>query len=112
MFNCKSTSQFIGSCANVKALACVSRRGTLPFQLQSPAIKTWSVRLRRSIEADIQTSISTSTTLLAHVIPKRAFEAIIMSDDEADPELLELFRQSLGISNVPQDEVSSDTGRC
>lgn len=33
-----------------------------------------------------------------------------MSDDEADPELLELLRQSLGLSNHPKDEVSSDTG--
>lgn len=33
-----------------------------------------------------------------------------MSDDEADQELLELLRQSLGLSNRPQDEISSDTG--
>jgi hypothetical protein len=33
-----------------------------------------------------------------------------MSDDEADPELLELLRQSLGISKKPSDEVSTDTG--
>ncbi|KAF7193910.1 Queuosine salvage protein [Pseudocercospora fuligena] len=32
-----------------------------------------------------------------------------MSDDEADPELLELLRQRLGISSRPRDEVSSDT---
>ncbi|TKA35916.1 hypothetical protein B0A54_12363 [Friedmanniomyces endolithicus] len=33
-----------------------------------------------------------------------------MSDDDADPELLELLRQSLGISSVRQDGVSSNTG--
>ncbi|KAF2162723.1 hypothetical protein M409DRAFT_26960 [Zasmidium cellare ATCC 36951] len=33
-----------------------------------------------------------------------------MSDDEADPELLELLRQSLGISRPTHGEVSSDTG--
>lgn len=33
-----------------------------------------------------------------------------MSDDEADPELLELLRQSLGIGKQQSDEVSSDTG--
>ncbi|EME78329.1 uncharacterized protein MYCFIDRAFT_58458 [Pseudocercospora fijiensis CIRAD86] len=33
-----------------------------------------------------------------------------MSDDEADPELLELLRQRLGISSRPRDEISSDTG--
>ncbi|CAK3991233.1 Hypothetical predicted protein [Lecanosticta acicola] len=33
-----------------------------------------------------------------------------MSDDEADPELLELLRQSLGISQPTHGEVSSDTG--
>lgn len=33
-----------------------------------------------------------------------------MSDDEADPELLELLRQSLSISNPTHGEVSSDTG--
>lgn len=36
----------------------------------------------------------------------------VMSDDEADLELLELLRQSLGMSCKPNcDEVSSDTGR-
>ena len=44
--------------------------------------------------------------------PAVAWSALpAMSDDEADPELLELLRQSLGISNVRQDGVSSDTGR-
>jgi hypothetical protein len=33
-----------------------------------------------------------------------------MSDDEADPELLELLRQSLGIGAPKTDEVSKDTG--
>ncbi len=34
-----------------------------------------------------------------------------MSDDEADPELLELLRQSLSLSKkAASDEVSSDTG--
>lgn len=34
-----------------------------------------------------------------------------MSDDEADPELLELLRESLGLKKKPQiNEVSSDTG--
>ncbi|KAF2763651.1 hypothetical protein EJ03DRAFT_62506 [Teratosphaeria nubilosa] len=33
-----------------------------------------------------------------------------MSDDEADPELLELLRQSLGINRTRTDEISSDTG--
>ncbi|KAI5363028.1 putative queuosine salvage protein family [Septoria linicola] len=33
-----------------------------------------------------------------------------MSDDEADPELLELLRQRLGISSAPQDGVPRDTG--
>ena len=33
-----------------------------------------------------------------------------MSDDEADPELLELLRQSLGIGGPKTDEVSTDTG--
>lgn len=33
-----------------------------------------------------------------------------MSDDEADPELLQLLRQSLGIGKKRTDEVSSDTG--
>ncbi|KAK1069071.1 hypothetical protein LTR12_014079 [Friedmanniomyces endolithicus] len=33
-----------------------------------------------------------------------------MSDDDADPELLELLRQSLGIASVRQDGVSSNTG--
>ena len=33
-----------------------------------------------------------------------------MSDDEADPELLELLRQSLGIGAPKTDEVSTDTG--
>ena len=33
-----------------------------------------------------------------------------MSDDEADPELLELLRQSLGIGGPKTDEVSMDTG--
>jgi hypothetical protein len=33
-----------------------------------------------------------------------------MSDDEADPELLELLRQSLGIGGPKIDEVSKDTG--
>ncbi|KAK5121805.1 hypothetical protein LTR85_004680 [Meristemomyces frigidus] len=33
-----------------------------------------------------------------------------MSDDEADPELLELLRQSLSVSTKPKDEISSDTG--
>lgn len=33
-----------------------------------------------------------------------------MSDDEADPELLELLRQSLGIGKPQSDEVSLDTG--
>ena len=35
-----------------------------------------------------------------------------MSDDEADPELLELLRQSLGISNKPasSDDVPTQTG--
>lgn len=33
-----------------------------------------------------------------------------MSDDEADPELLELLRQSLGISKPTYGEVSSETG--
>lgn len=33
-----------------------------------------------------------------------------MSDDEADPELLELLRQSLGIAGPKIDEVSQDTG--
>jgi hypothetical protein len=34
-----------------------------------------------------------------------------MSDDEADLELLELLRQSLGISKRAEDEVSTDTGK-
>lgn len=35
-----------------------------------------------------------------------------MSDDEADPELVELLRQTLGLSGRPkEDEVSTDTGR-
>lgn len=34
-----------------------------------------------------------------------------MSDDDVDQELLELLRQSLGISASQSDEVSSDTGR-
>lgn len=35
-----------------------------------------------------------------------------MSDDEADPELLELLRETLGLSRRPaQEEVSGDTGR-
>jgi len=33
-----------------------------------------------------------------------------MSDDEADPELLELLRQSLGISKPNKDEISNVTG--
>ena len=33
-----------------------------------------------------------------------------MSDDEADPELLELLRQSLGIGGPKTDEISTDTG--
>ena len=33
-----------------------------------------------------------------------------MSDDEADPELLELLRETLGLSRKPKDEISSDTG--
>lgn len=33
-----------------------------------------------------------------------------MSDDEADPELLELLRQSLGLSKTARDEISKDTG--
>lgn len=33
-----------------------------------------------------------------------------MSDDEADPELLELLRQSLGMGKPQTDEISSDTG--
>lgn len=33
-----------------------------------------------------------------------------MSDNEADPELLELLRQSLGWSSRPKDEISRDTG--
>lgn len=33
-----------------------------------------------------------------------------MSDDEADPELLELLRQSLGMGKKQSDEISSDTG--
>lgn len=35
-----------------------------------------------------------------------------MSDDEVDTELLELLRQSLGITNAPSDELSADTGLC
>ena len=35
---------------------------------------------------------------------------LIMSDDEADPELLELLRETLGLSRKPKDEISSDTG--
>jgi hypothetical protein len=35
---------------------------------------------------------------------------IAMSDDEADPELLELLRQSLGLGGTKSDEVSTDTG--
>lgn len=35
-----------------------------------------------------------------------------MSDDEADPELLELLRQSLGWGKKQTDEISSDTGEC
>lgn len=35
----------------------------------------------------------------------------MMSDDEADPELLELLRQSLGMSKKPNDEISSETGK-
>ena len=34
-----------------------------------------------------------------------------MSDDEADPELLALLRESLGIGVKRSDEVSEDTGR-
>ena len=33
-----------------------------------------------------------------------------MSDDETDPELLELLRQSLGLTKSSRDEISSDTG--
>ena len=33
-----------------------------------------------------------------------------MSDDEADPELLELLRKSLGWSSAATDDLSSDTG--
>lgn len=36
--------------------------------------------------------------------------AYTMSDDEADPELLELLRQTLGIGKQKSDEISSDTG--
>lgn len=35
---------------------------------------------------------------------------LTMSDDEADPELLELLRSRLGITRRNPDEVSSDTG--
>jgi hypothetical protein len=36
---------------------------------------------------------------------------LTMSDDEADPELLELLRESLGLSKKTRsDEVSGDTG--
>ena len=38
-------------------------------------------------------------------------QLVKMSDDEADPELLELLRQSLGLSKGPENEISSDTGR-
>lgn len=34
-----------------------------------------------------------------------------MSDDEADPELLALLRERLGLSQPNDDGVSSDTGR-
>lgn len=41
----------------------------------------------------------------------KAYQAIaIMSDDDADLELLELLRQSLGMSRQPQVGISSDTG--
>lgn len=33
-----------------------------------------------------------------------------MSDDEVDPELLELLRQTLGIGKQKTDEISPDTG--
>ena len=35
-----------------------------------------------------------------------------MSDDEADPELLELLRQTLGLGQQKTNEVSKDTGTC
>lgn len=35
-----------------------------------------------------------------------------MSDDEADPELLALLRERLGLSQPTDDGVSSDTGEC
>ena len=38
-------------------------------------------------------------------------DVIAMSDDEADPELLELLRQSLGLTKRNGDEISSDTGK-
>lgn len=44
------------------------------------------------------------------IFVKEAKSQAKMSDDEADPELLELLRQSLGISRQAKDDISGDTG--
>lgn len=57
----------------------------------------------------IRSSSEELTELLDSRIAYRAVLAI-MSDDEADPELLELLRQSLGLAAHTQGQISSDTG--